>query len=167
MRDMTEKFLDDAFSGESQAHMKYEIFASKARDDGLNELARMFKAIAYAEKVHAGAHMKALGKLKSNVDNIQSCIDGERFEIDEMYPAYHEVARLQDEKDAVRTTRYALEAEKIHLEWFEKAKTQVESGKDIEVGTIQVCGICGHTREGEAPEKCPICGASKNKFLSF
>lgn len=167
MREMTEKFLNEAFAGESMAHMRYQHFADKADDEGLKEMARMFRAIAYAERVHAGNHYEALGQIRSTSDNIQTCIEGETFEIDEMYPVYNETAKLQDEKDAVRSTRYALEAEKIHADWYRKAREAVDRGEDVRVGKIQICSVCGHTREGEAPDKCPICGASREKFREF
>jgi len=167
MREMTEKFLNDAFAGESMAHMRYQHFADKAEEEGLTGMARMFRAIAYAERVHAGNHYQVLGGIGSTSDNIQTCIDGETFEIEEMYPAYNATAKLQDETGAVRSTHYALEAEKIHADWYEKAKQSVDKGEDVEVGDIQICSVCGHTREGEAPDKCPICGASKDKFRKF
>lgn len=167
MREMTEKFLNEAFAGESMAHMKYQLFADRAEADGLTELARMFRAIAYAERVHAGNHLEVLGKLKGASDNIQSCIEGETYEIEEMYPVFNAAAKLQDEAGAVRSTHYALEAEKIHAEWYKKAKEAVDRGEDVKVGTIQICSVCGHTREGEAPDKCPICGASRDKFVAF
>jgi rubrerythrin len=167
MREMTEKFLNDAFAGESMAHMKYQHFADKAEEEGLNEMARMFRAISYAERVHAGNHFEVLGKIGSTSDNIQTGIDGETFEINEMYPVYNATAKLQDEDGAVRSTYYALEAEKIHADWYKKAKDAVDKGEDVTVGTIQICSVCGHTREGEAPDKCPICGASKDKFRAF
>lgn len=167
MREMTEKFLSDAFGGESMAHMKYQHFADKADEEGLSEVARMFRAISYAEQVHAGNHLKVLGGVGSTSDNLQAAFDGETFEIDEMYPVYNETAKLQDEDGAVRSTHYALEAEKIHADWYKKAKETVDKGEDITLGKIQICGVCGHTREGEAPDKCPICGASKDKFVEF
>ena len=167
MREMTEKFLNDAFGGESMAHMKYQHFADKADEEGLDEVARMFRAISYAEQVHAGNHLRELGGVGSTSDNLQTAFNGETFEINEMYPVYNETAKLQDEDGAVRSTHYALEAEKIHADWYKKAKETVDSGEDIELGKIQICSVCGHTREGEAPDKCPICGASKDKFVEF
>jgi rubrerythrin len=167
MREMTEKFLNDAFAGESMAHMKYQHFADKAEEEGLAEMARMFRAISFAEKVHAGNHYVALGQINSTSDNIQTCINGETYEINEMYPVFNATAKLQDESDAVRSTHYALEAEKIHAEWYKNAKEAVDKGEDVKVGTIQICSVCGHTREGEAPDKCPICGSTKDKFKQF
>jgi len=120
MRDMTKKFLEDAFAGESMAHMKYLIFADEAEKKGLKNLSNLFKAISYAEFVHARNHFRALKKLGDTPDNIQSCIDGETFEIEEMYPVYNEVAKLQGEKEAQITTHGALEAEKIHAEMYKR-----------------------------------------------
>ncbi|HOA17614.1 MAG TPA: rubrerythrin family protein [Fervidobacterium sp.] len=167
MRDMTKKFLEDAFAGESMAHMKYLIFADEAEKKGLKNLSNLFKAISYAEFVHARNHFRALKKLGDTPDNIQSCIDGETFEIEEMYPVYNEVAKLQGEKEAQITTHGALEAEKIHAEMYKKALTLVNEGKDYDADKIFICSVCGYTVEDEAPEKCPVCGAPKSAFLEF
>lgn len=130
-------------------------------------MARLFKAIAYAELVHARNHLKELGGIKDSTENLQDAINGETFEVEEMYPAYHAVAELQEEKGAVRSTHYALEAEKIHAEMYTDAKKTVMEKKDIEIGTIQICDVCGYTAEGEAPDKCPVCSAPASKFLAF
>ncbi|HQQ18073.1 MAG TPA: rubrerythrin family protein [Fervidobacterium sp.] len=167
MRDMTKKFLEDAFAGESMAHMKYLIFADEAEKKGLKNLSNLFKAISYAEFVHARNHFRALKKLGDTPDNIQSCIDGETFEIEEMYPVYNEVAKFQGEKEAQITTHGALEAEKIHAEMYKKALTLVNEGKDYDADKIFICSVCGYTVEDEAPEKCPVCGAPKSAFLEF
>ncbi|HOB15508.1 MAG TPA: rubrerythrin family protein [Defluviitoga sp.] len=166
-REMTRRFLEEAFCGESKAHMMYLIFADDAEEKGLKNLARMWRAIAHAEYVHARNHFKALGHLGSIQDNLQQSIDGEHFEIHEMYPVYNNVARFQNESEAVRSTHFALEAEKIHEEWYKNAKEATKEGKDIEKGKIYICNVCGYTVEGEAPEKCPICGAPKNEFIEF
>jgi len=167
MREMTERSLSDAFGGESMAHMRYQHFADKADAEGLSEVARMFRAISYAEQVHAGNHLRELGDIGSTSENLQTAFNGETFEIQEMYPVYNETAKFQDEDGAVRSTHYALEAEKIHADWYARAKEMVNKGEDVKVGKIQICSVCGHTREGEAPDKCPICGASKDKFVEF
>jgi len=167
MRDMTKKFLEDAFAGESMAHMKYLIFADEAEKKGLKKLSNLFKAISYAEFVHAKNHFMALKKLGDTPNNIQSCIDGETFEIEEMYPVYNEVAKFQGEKEAQITTHGALEAEKIHAEMYKKALKLVNEGKDYDADKIFICSVCGYTVEDEAPEKCPVCGAPKSAFLEF
>ncbi len=167
MRIMTEQNLRDAFSGESQAHMKYLLYGAVAEKEGLDNVARLFKAIAYAELVHARNHLQVLGGIKDSAANLQDGIDGETFEIEEMYPAYKVVAELQEEKGAVRSTHYALEAEKIHAKMFTDAKKTVMEKKDIDIGVIQICDVCGYTHEGDAPEQCPICKAPQSKFLAF
>jgi rubrerythrin len=167
MRKMTEQNLRAAFAGESQAHMRYLIFSEKAEKENKKNLARLFKAIAFAEQVHATNHYRALGEINDSSKNLQVGIDGETYEVEEMYPAYNTIAQLQKEQSAIRTTHFALEAEKIHMEMYKKAKEVVDQGKDIEVGDIYICDVCGYTVEGEAPEVCPICGAKKERFKRF
>ncbi len=167
MRKMTKANLEAAFAGESQAHMKYLIFAAEAEKEGFPKVARLFRAIAYAEQVHATNHLRTLGGVGESPANLQAAIDGETFEVDEMYPAYKAVAELQEEKAAVRSTHYALEAEKVHAGMYQKARQAVLAGKDVEVGDIYICDVCGWTVEGEAPDRCPICGATRDKFRKF
>jgi rubrerythrin len=167
MRKMTEEFLRAAYAGESQAHMKYLIFADKAQAEGKTNLARLFRAIAYAEQVHATNHFKALGDLGDSPENLDSAIHGENFEVEEMYPAYDAVAKLQEEKTAIRSIHYAIEAEKIHSAMYTEAKQVAMEGKDITAGEIYICPVCGYTVEGEAPDTCPVCNAPKNKFKQF
>jgi len=167
MRKMTEANLKDAFAGESQAHMRYLIFAEVAEEEKRPNLARLFRAIAYAEQVHATNHLRELGLVRTSPDNLAEAIAGETFEVDEMYPAYHAVAELQGEKGAIRSTHYALEAEKVHAAMYANARESALAEKDIAVGKIQICTVCGYTVEGEAPERCPICQAPRAKFKSF
>lgn len=167
MRKMTEKNLQDAFAGESQAHMKYLAFAKKAEDEGKPNIAKLFKAIAFAEQVHAINHLKTLGNLGSTEENLQTAIDGENFEVEEMYPAYDAVAKLQTEKDAIRSIHYAIEAEKIHAAMYTEARQAVKEGKDINIDSVYICPVCGYTVEGEAPDNCPVCGVPQNKFIEF
>jgi len=167
MRKMSEDNLKNAFAGESQAHMRYLIFAKKAEEEGFPNVARLFKAISYAEQVHATNHFDVLGMIRSGSDNLQVAIDGETYEVTEMYPAFNSVAKLQEEKGAQRTTDWALQAEKIHAGMYQKAKQAVENNKDIKLGTVYICDNCGYTVEGEVPNRCPVCGASKDKFRKF
>ena len=167
MHEMTKQFLEAAFAGESMAHMKYVIFAERAEKDGLLNLARLFRAIAYAEQVHATNHYRELGKIQDATGNLQSCIDGEHFEVNEMYPVYHNAAEFQGEAGAVRSAHYALEAEKIHKAMYEKAKRTVETDADLDLETVHICPVCGYTVEGVPPEYCPVCGAKRELFRSF
>ncbi len=167
MRKMTEENLKAAFAGESQAHMKYLIFATKAEEEGRPNVARLFKAIAYAEQVHATNHFKALGELGQTVQNLRAAIAGETYEVEEMYPAFQEVAKLQMEKGAQKSTMWAFEAEKVHAGMYQKARQAVEEGRDVNLGDVWICEVCGYTVEGPVPDKCPLCGVQKDRFKKF
>jgi len=157
MKKMVEKALHEAFAGESMAHMKYLIYASMAEKEGYKNIARLFKAIAYAEFVHAKNHAKALGMIKDTKENLMDAIKGELFEVEEMYPVYGEIAKMQKESNAIKSFHYAMEAEKIHAAMYEDAKKSIENEKDIEMEEIYICPICGYTHIGSV-EKCPVCG---------
>jgi rubrerythrin len=167
MHKMTQANLEAAFAGESQAHMKYHAFAEKAEKEGFPEVARLFRAVSYAEQVHATAHFKVLEGVGQTADNLQAAIGGETYEVDEMYPAFVAVAEAQEEKAAVRSNKFALEAEKVHAGLYEQARQAVLASKDTELGDVHVCEVCGWTVEGDAPDRCPLCGAKKEKFRKF
>jgi rubrerythrin len=167
MKKMTEKNLRDAFAGESQAHMKYLIFAKRAEEENKPNIARLFRAISFAEQVHATGHFKTLGELEGTVENLQSAIDGENFEVEEMYPAYDAVAKLQSEKDAIRSIHYAIEAEKIHAAMYAEARQTAKENKDLALTAVHICPVCGYTVTGDAPDACPVCGVPKAKFVKF
>jgi rubrerythrin len=181
MKKMTEQHLINAFGGESQAHMRYLHFGDRAEKDKFPNVACLFRAIAYAEYVHAGDHYRELKHLNGGFvansmaafgpgdskKNLELAIAGETFEIEEMYPVYIEVAKFQGEKGAQRSFEWSYASELTHKQLFERALEAVISGKDIELGPVQVCGVCGYTLEGEAPDRCPICNALKEKFKAF
>jgi rubrerythrin len=167
MKVMTERNLKDAYGGESMAHMRYLIFANVAEAEGFPNVARLFRSIAFAEQAHATNHYRTLGSVKRTAANLQTAIEGETFEVEEMYPAYKAVAQLQGEKGAQRSADWALSAEKIHASLYQKAKEAVEGGKDIALGDIYICQVCGHTVVGSAPDVCLICGAKHEKFQKF
>ena len=167
MEKRTEENLKNAFAGESQAHMKYLAFADKAERENFSNVARLFRANSFAEQVHAINHLRTLSGIKKTTGNLQEAIEGETFEVEEMYPAYIRVAEEQQEKGAENVTKWALEAEKVHAELYQKAKEAVEKGKDMEYKPVHVCQVCGFTVEGESPDICPVCGAPKEKFARF
>ena len=164
---MTKKFIEEAFSGESMAHMRYLLFAEVAEKENLQNMANMFRAVAFAELVHARNHYMALGNLKSTSENLKTCIGGEHYEINEMYPVFNNTAKLQGERTAELITHYALEAEKIHEDLYIKAKELTEQKKDVKAKKISICLVCGHTVVGDPPERCPICGVVKDGFVVF
>ncbi len=163
------------------AHMRYLHFSNIAKKEGYNNVARLFEAVAHAEYIHAGDHFRELKHLNSGfvansmgafgpnntAHNLQLGIDGEHFEITEMYPVYIETAKLQKESGAIKTFQWALSTEIEHEKFYVKAKKAVDGKKDVELGTIQVCGVCGYTLEGDAPDNCPICKAKKEMFKAF
>jgi rubrerythrin len=167
MKKMSEKVLNEAFSGESMAHMKYLAFAEIAEKEGFKNISRLFKAIAYAEQVHATNHAKVLGYIKKTEENLQAAIDGENYEVEEMYPSFDAVVNLQGENEAHRSIHYALEAEKIHSKLYSEAKEKVKYGKDIEIDEIYICPVCGYTHIGKPPAICPVCNISSEKFKKF
>ncbi len=168
MRAMTKKSLEEAFAGESMAHMKYLAFSEVAKNEGFPQIAKLFEAIAYAEQVHAINHAKQLGLINGTAENLQAAIDGEHFEIEEMYPAYSAIAKLQKEKGADRSIYYALEAEKIHEELYKEALEQMQKGHDINPDEIYICPVCGYTHFGKPEEdKCPVCNLPVEKFVTF
>ncbi|MDP4114726.1 MAG: rubrerythrin family protein [Bacteroidota bacterium] len=167
MKKMTKANLEAAFAGESQAYMKYSIFAEKAEREGFPETARLFRAIAYAEKVHATNHFRVLGGINSTEENLTAAAGGENYEVEEMYPAFDAVANLQEEKAAAKSIHYAVEAEKIHEGMYNSAKASVSEKKDIPEAKVHVCPVCGHTIIGDAPDECPVCGLKKDKYKEF
>lgn len=168
MKEMTKKALNEAFAGESMAHMKYLAFSDKAKAEGFTNIARLFEATAYAEQVHATNHARNLQYIGTTEENLQEGIEGESFEVDEMYPAYDAIAKLQGEKGAEKSIHYAIEAEKIHKAYYEEAKDAVKSGKDMNIDAVYICPICGYTHVGEdVPDHCPVCNAPKDKFKKF
>ena len=167
MKKMTEENVKAALAGESQAHIKYLAFAEKAVAEKLPNVARAFKANAYAEQIHATNHLKTLGGIGTTKENLDAAVGGENFEVEEMYPAYVVVAQAQGEKTAEKFFNWASAAEKVHAGVYRGALSAVASGRDIDFVPIHVCPFCGFTMEGDAPDKCPLCGTPKDKFLTF
>ncbi len=167
MKKMTEENIRAAFAGESQAHMRYLIFANEAEKAGRHNIARLFRAVAFAEEIHATNHFKSLGSVENAIENLDAAITGEGFEIDEMYPAYEAVSKLQGEERASRNIEWALTAEKVHHELFTSAREDEGAGNDISAEKIYVCPVCGHTVEGKHPDNCPLCHAPGDMYKEF
>lgn len=160
----TEENLKMAFAGESQANRKYLAFAEKAENEGFPQVAKVFRAAAAAETVHAHNHLRALGGIKSTKENIQEAIDGEHHEFTNMYPEFIANAKKEGNKVAERSFNYANEVEKVHHKLYKVAFEAIENGKDLKKKDIYICPVCGYTHEGDPPEKCPVCGAVKKVF---
>jgi rubrerythrin len=167
MKKMTEENVKGAFAGESQAHMKYMVFAEAAQKEKLANIARLFRANSFAEQIHAANHLRTLSGIKKTAENLQAAIEGETFEVEEMYPAYIKVAEDQGEKTAMMWFNSAMVAEKVHAVLYKRAIEATDKGEDLDYFPVQVCSVCGFTAEGEAPDTCPVCGAPKEKFVKF
>ena len=156
------KNLAAAFAGESQANRKYLAFAKQADKDGYPQVAKLFRAAAEAETVHAHAHLRTLGGIKTTAENLKEAITGETHEFKEMYPEMIDVAKAEDNKAALRSFNYANEVEKVHAELYQKALDNLDSLEDAD---YYVCSVCGYTCESEAPDVCPVCSAKKKAFF--
>lgn len=160
----TQDNLGEAFSGESQARNKYNFFAKKAEEENKTQVARLFRAVAEAERVHARNHAQALGMIKSTKENIQTAIRGENYEHTEMYPEFLEDAREEGEDEAAQSFDWARQVEQAHEKLYRRALEAVEEDSDMDEEKLFVCQRCGYTTEGKAPETCPVCGAPKERF---
>lgn len=181
MNDMTQDNLRSAYGGESQAHMRYRIWGEEATKEGFPTVGRLFLCTSDAEQVHATLHFKALRDIAGDFsvtsgggfglgktsDNLQGAINGEMFEVEQMYPAYIAVAEMQNEKTAVAAMRFAIEAEKVHAELFTKAKKAVDAGNDLEAETMLLCPVCGYISLTGEEEVCPLCKAKKSLFIEY
>jgi len=162
----TQENLETAFSGESQAYQKYSAFADKAEKDGFANIAKLFRTTAEAERIHAAGHLKAMDKIGSTLENLKAAISGETYEYEDMYPPMYEQAVAEKHK-AKKMFGFALEAEKVHAELYEKALQAVSDGKDISEVNIYLCPICGHIELGTPPENCPVCGVGASKYIQL
>ena len=158
----TEKHLKEAFAGESQANRKYLAFAKKADQEGYSQAAKLFRAAAEAETVHAHAHLRALKGIKTTAENLKEAIAGETYEFKSMYPPMIEAAQSEGNKAAERTFVYANEVEKIHAELYQKALDNLDNPEEVDC--YYVCAVCGYTCENEAPETCPVCKSNIKAF---
>ncbi len=158
----TENNLQEAFAGESQANRKYLAFADKADAEGNKQVARLFRAAAAAETVHAHAHLRALGGIKSTKENLQEAISGETHEFTSMYPQMIEEADSEGLDVALRSFSFANTVEKIHAELYQKAFDNFGSNQEVE---YYVCKVCGNTLEGEPHGPCPVCQSAATAFF--
>jgi len=158
---MTEKDLMEAFAGESQANRKYLAFAAQADKEGFPQVAKLFRAAAAAETVHAHAHLRAAGGIRTTAENLKEAMAGEIHEFKEMYPPMIEHAKAEGHKAAERSFTYANAVEAIHAKLYQQAAEMMDKLPETD---YHVCSVCGYTCEGEAPDSCPVCKAAKKAF---
>ncbi|HAK44576.1 MAG TPA: rubrerythrin [Spirochaeta sp.] len=163
----TKENLQEAFAGESQANRMYLAFAKKADEDGLPQVAKLFRAAAEAETVHAHAHLRVLGGIKTTAENLETAIAGEGHEFMEMYPAFLKTAQEEGNKPAEFSFKNALAVEEIHHGLYSKALDAVKTDTDLPETKIYICPVCGNTVEGGVPDVCPICNVPGSKFIEI
>ena len=161
----TAENLQEAFAGESQANRKYLAFAKKADEDGYPQVAKLFRAAAEAETVHAHAHLRVMGGIKDTTANLEAAVAGEGFEFQEMYPKFLAESEQEDKRPAAFSFKNALAVEEVHHGLYAKALEAVKSGSDLPASKTTVCSVCGNTVEGDAPDKCPVCGVPGDKYF--
>lgn len=161
----TEENLAEAFAGESQANRRYLAYADAAEKEGLPGVARLFRAVAAAEAIHAQSHLRAMGGIGETLANLAEARGGEAHEFTEMYPAMVAAAEAEGHKAGARGMRHAMEVEKVHFELFGEAAAAVEAGGDI-AAEPHICPVCGHTVLGDAPDRCPVCGCPAERYLA-
>jgi rubrerythrin len=161
----TDENLKAAFAGESQANRLYLAFAQKAEEEGFIQAAKLFKAAAEAETIHALNHVRITGQVKSTIDNLGTAISGESYEFKKMYPEFLAAAKDENNKQASWSFDVASKVEQVHANLFQKTINALKNKKALENIDYCVCGVCGNTVEGAPPEKCPICGSPKEKFF--
>ena len=157
--------LNEAFAGESQASTRYQAFARKADKEGYPQVAKLFRAAAMAEIVHARNHLETMDGVQSTQDNLKEAISGENTEHVTMYPEFIEQAKQEQLPKAERTFDWARKVEMIHESLYKSALETLQSGGKLQDKEYYVCDVCGYTAEGEAPDKCPVCGSPKTKFF--
>jgi rubrerythrin len=157
--------LKEAFAGESQANRRYLAFAKKAEQDGFPQVARLFRAAAEAETVHAHSHLRVIGDVKDTAANLEAAVDGEGFEFMQMYPRFVKQAEKEALKPAITTFKYAMAVEEVHHALYKEALKAVQAGRDLPQEKISICPVCGYTVKGQLPDKCPVCNVDGKKFF--
>ena len=163
----TDDNLKAAFAGESQANRMYLAFAKKAEEEGFLQIAKLFRAAAEAETVHALNHLRVMEQVKSTIDNLGTAISGETYEFKKMYPEFIEDAKKEGNKKAKISFDYANEVEQIHANLYQKALDKLKNKTQPADVDYYVCPICGNTFESSAPDNCPICATPKEKFMKI
>ncbi len=157
----TNKNLKEAFAGESQTNRRYLAFAAKAEQEGYHQVARLFRGIAEAETIHAANYLQAMKTVKSTQENLKEALASENAAFQERYPKMVATARSEGHQEAERSFTYACGAEKSHAQLFKKVLETLEEMPQVD---LYICIICGYTLEGDPPDICPVCKASKKFF---
>lgn len=163
----TKENLQNAFAGESQANRKYLAFAKRAESEGYVHIAKLFRAAAASETIHAHAHLRAMGGIRSTPENLDEAMHGEEFEFKQMYPKFIEEAKTEGHDTALISFKNAMAVEQVHYSLYTRAIEKIREGEDLAGHKIYVCGVCGNTVLDELPNKCPVCGVGKDRFTEI
>jgi len=159
----TLKNLMAAFAGESEANRKYTAYAKKAEKEGKLNAAKLFRAAADAETIHALKHFEVAGKIGSTADNLKDAVKGETYEYKEMYPDFVKEAEAEGNKAALMSFTFAMKAEEVHAKLYQEALENLDQTEEV---FYYLCPVCGNI-ENSVPEKCSICGAPGDKFIKY
>lgn len=157
----TQENLMAAFAGESQANRKYLAFAQVADKEGLPQVAKLFRAAAAAETIHAHAHLKNAGKIGDTAANLQSALEGETYEFTKMYPEMIKDAQAEGQTAVAKYFDFANKVEEVHANLYKKA---IADPSGLAKTDYYVCKICGYTHEGPC-DSCPVCGGGAAAFF--
>jgi rubrerythrin/Fe-S-cluster-containing hydrogenase component 2 len=160
------KILDnvmEAFAGESQANRKYLAYAKKAEKEGKLNAAKLFRAAADAETLHALKLLEVAGKIGSTADNLKDGIAGETYEYKEMYPEFVKEAEAAGNKAALMAFTFAMKAEEVHAKLYKEALENLDQTEEV---FYYLCPVCGNI-DKFVPEKCSICGVPGGKFIKY
>ena len=156
--------LKEAFAGESQANRRYLAFSKKAEEEGYPQIAKLFRAAAEAETVHAHNHLRVMKGIRSTKENLQEAVNGETHEFKKMYPEMIEQAKSEKNNEALQSFSFANSVEKIHASLYQRALDSLGKNEELD---YYVCPVCGNTVEKTPPETCPICGAPGKSFIKI
>jgi len=155
--------LMEAFAGESQANRKYTAYSKKAEADGKINAAKLFKAAADAETLHALKHFEVAGKIHTTAENLKDAVAGETHEYTEMYPDFLKEAEAEGNKEAIKTFTFAMKAEAVHARLYQEALENLDQSEEV---FYYLCPLCGNI-EKAVPDKCPICGVPGTNFIKY
>ena len=153
--------LMDAFAGESQANRKYLAYAQVADKEGKPQIAKLFRAAAAAETIHAHAHLRNAGKIGDTAANFKDALEGESYEYTKMYPGKIKDAKEEGNEKVSKYFGFACSVEEVHANLYKKAIEDAEAFK----GDYYICPVCGYTHEGPMTGSCPVCGAKGANFI--
>lgn len=162
MGEKTRRHLYDAYTGESKAAVRLKAFARKAEEEDYPVIARLFRAVAESESIHAYNNLRLLREIKDTETNLEEALASEQKIAQVSYDSFIADAEAEGEKAAATMFTYARDVEERHIKLYEGALQHLVAEK---VPSYYVCSVCGYVADDVIPERCPICGAPEDKFF--